>query len=52
MSLLRTSAPRSLLASARPLMNTSVRTYAGGPGGSDAGATASSTGFKNREQVS
>ncbi|PWN21042.1 hypothetical protein BCV69DRAFT_298833 [Microstroma glucosiphilum] len=50
MSLLRTSAPRSLLASARPIMNISVRTYAGGPGGSDTGATASSTGFKNREQ--
>lgn len=49
MSLLRTSASRAI---SRSTMFNSVRTYAAGPGGSDAGHTASSTGFREREQVS
>ena len=49
MSLLRTSVSRAI---SRSTMFNSVRTYAAGPGGSDAGHTASSTGFREREQVS
>lgn len=51
MSLLRTSATRSLLRSNTAMLG-GLRGYAGGPGGSDSGATANATSFKNREQVS
>ncbi|CAO1634340.1 unnamed protein product [Sympodiomycopsis kandeliae] len=47
MSLLRTSASRAI---SRSTMFNSVRTYAAGPGGSDTGATANASGFKDREQ--
>lgn len=51
MSLLRLTATRSSNSLiARPAMFT-ARGYASGPGGSDAGATATSTSFKDREQV-
>lgn len=54
MSLLRTTTLRtsSVLLRAPAVASMTVRGYAAGPGGSDSGATASSTGFKQREQVS
>lgn len=52
MSLLRSTTTASRAIQRSPLMFNSIRTYASGPGGSDVGATATSTGFKDREQVS